>query len=377
MNDISFTEVVDAQTRQSQRRSARAAERRRRRRRRRTWVSVLVGVLVIGAGVSLAWFTIRPVIASFTAPKDWPGPGSGEVNVTIPEGASATAIGQVLRDAGVVKTASAFVDAAGKDSRAALIRPGVYRLQRQMSSAGALGVLVNPANLMLERLTIAEGRRLGEIVDAIAKGTTIPRADVEAALKRPAQFGLPPQAGGNVEGWLYPATYEVTPQTTAEGLLREMVSRTVQELNNENVPPAEWERTLTIASLVQAESGRVEDSPKIARVIYNRLAKSRPLQLDATVNYALKRYKVAVSEKDTKVQSPYNTYLPGSKLPPGPICSPGEAAIQATRNPAPGAWFFFVAVNPTTGETKFAVTEAEFFKLKAELDRWIKANPGK
>ena len=245
-----------------------------------------------------------------------------------------------------------------------------------MSAQGALEVLVDPANRQVSTVTIKEGLRLTAILEELAATTGLPVADFEAAAGDPAGLGLPAQARSTLEGWLFPATYEVGSSTTATELLRRTVARTVQELTELQVPKDQWEKTIITASLVEAERGSDEDAPKIARVLQNRLDQGIKLQLDATVNYALNRYKVGVSLKDLEVDSPYNTYRYGG-LPPGPICSPGRVAIQGVLNPAPGEWLYFVTVNPDTGETKYATTESEFSQLKVELDRWLVANPGR
>ncbi len=153
-----------------------------------------------------------------------------------------------------------------------------------------------------------------------------------------------------------------------------MVTRTTAELNDLGVPPARWHEVITAASLIQAEAGRTEDMAKISQVLHNRIAAKRPLQLDTTVNYALKQRKVKVAESQTKIKSPYNTYnAPG--LPIGAIGSPGADAIKAWLNPAPGPWLYFVAVDPDSGETKFGTTEAEFWAMQKELNAWMKAHP--
>ena len=372
MTDTRLIDISGGRT-ASQRRSARAAERRRKSRRRRTWVSVLIGLAVIGGAVSIAYLAIRPVIASLTEPKDYPGPGSGQVVVTIDQG-TITDTAKALQAAGVIKTVQSFTDLA--DPRAATIHPGVYQLKLQMTAAGALDVLANPANRQVTTVTLNEGLRLPQLPDKLAAGTKLPRADLEAASKNVTALGLPAQAKGQLEGWLFPATYEVTPKTTATGLLSQMVAQMVTELTTLGVPPAQWQRTVIEASLVQAESGSEADSPKIARVLENRIAAKRPLQLDTTVNYALNRYKVAVAEKDTRYPSPYNTYL-HLGLPVGAICSPGEIALKAVLHPAPGPWMYFVAVNPDTGLTKYGVTVADFTALQNELNAWLKAHPGR
>ena len=124
---------------------------------------------------------------------------------------------------------------------------------------------------------------------------------------------------------------------------------------------------LVIASIVQAE-GQTEDFPKIARAIYNRLGAHMKLQLDSTVNFVLKNDDQSLSTADIATPSPYNTYLHDG-LPPGPIDSPGEDAINAVLSPAAGNWLYWVTVDPKTGVTKFTNSYTQFLQFKAELDR--------
>jgi UPF0755 protein len=165
-------------------------------------------------------------------------------------------------------------------------------------------------------------------------------------------------------------------------MLKDMVDRWKQAATDDGLvsgaqrvgkTPAE---VMTIASLIQVE-GRGSDMPKISRVIYNRLdgpgdkeGTLGKLQIDATVNYALHRKGVvAVTEADTQVDSPYNTYLHAG-LPPGPIDSPGDEAIKAALNPSPGDWYYYLTVNLRTGETKFGKTYQEFLGFKQEYAQY-------
>ena len=127
-------------------------------------------------------------------------------------------------------------------------------------------------------------------------------------------------------------------------------------------------QVITMASLVQAEGGRLTDYPKIARVIYNRLAQGIPLQLDSTVLYGLNRFGIIASDQELSSPSPYNTYK-HTGLPPGPINSPGNAAIQAVLHPATGNWLYFVTVDPKTGETLFTSSQAQFEQFRQELQQ--------
>lgn len=375
MSEMSLQDVVQATGQRPHRRQRRAAEKRRKRRRRRTWLILLVSLAVVGAAVGGAWLGLKPMLASLTAPKDWTGPGTGSVEVQIASGSSGSAIGVVLADAGVIKTAKAFVDAAGKDSRSQSVQPGTYRLREHMSAAAALDLLLDPKARLTIKVAIPEGRRLTQILDDLAKQTGLPLTDFAAALKHPASIGLPAEAKGNAEGYLFPATYSFEPSDSATDILTAMVERELQAMTELGVAPGQQRAVLIEASLVQAEAGRVADMPKIARVIANRLAGHRPMELDTTIHYATGKFTLFTSNKDLTVNSPYNTYT-HQGLPPGPICSPGSAALQAVLNPAPGPWLYFVTTDPDTGLTEFAVTPAQFAVLKAKYDKWQAAHPG-
>jgi UPF0755 protein len=330
---------------------------------------------VVGGAVGGAWLGLSPIIASLTAPKDWDGEGTGSVTVQIPEGSSGAAIGRLLAEKGVVKTSKAFTDAAGKDTRSQAIQPGSYRLRQHMSAAAALAMLLDPASKLTVKVVIPEGFRSDQILDALAKQTDWERADFEKALADPSAVGLPAAAKGKAEGYLFPATYSFQPADTAAQMLTSMIDHARSQLAALSVPEENQHAILTEASLVQAEAGRNEDMPKIARVLSNRLSQGMALQLDTTIHYATGKFTLFTSNKDLTVDSPYNTYR-NKGLPPGPICSPGAAAITAVINPADGPWLYFVTTDPDTGLTEFAVTYEEFAVLKAKYDKWQAAHPG-
>jgi len=331
----------------------------------------LVGVLAAGA-----WLGLKPLLSQFNQPDDYPGPGAGEVQVVIPAGSSGQAIGVVLQKNDVVMTVKGFINAFNDNPSSASIQAGTFKLKKQMKASDAVTALLAPENRLLARVTIKEGVRVADLPGLIAKGTKIPLADLQKALKSPAAIGLPPEAKGDPEGWLFPATYDIEPDTTAAGLLKSMVTKTVALLDSKNVAAADRRSVLIKASLVQAEAMSPQDFPKIARVFDNRLNKHMRLQLDTTVHYATKHFTVATTIKDTQIQSPYNTYVvPG--LPVGAIDNPGELAIDAAIKPADGPWLYFVATNPETGFTEYATTPAEFAVIKAKYDKWAREHPGK
>ncbi len=338
-------------------------------------VLVVALALVVGTGavaVSVLW----PLVTSLTESNDYPGAGSGTVSVAVHAGDASRTIGAALEKAGVVKSAGAFNDAASVNPRSASIQPGVYALHSGMSAQSALAMLLNPVNRRVPTVTIREGMWTSEIVAALAARTGRPPADYALALKNPELLGLPAQARGKAEGYLFPSTYEFDPDTTAAEQLQAMVAKSLDELRKLGVAPARMQRVLTVASIVEAEARATADRPKVARVIENRLARSMPLQMDSTVHFiSHRRGKAGTSDAERRSRSPYNTYLVKG-LPPGPINSPGLASLQAAVRPAAGRWMFFVAVNPETGLTRFSVDAAGHDANVAIFVAWCAKHPG-
>ncbi|WP_246239117.1 endolytic transglycosylase MltG [Acrocarpospora corrugata] len=345
-------------------------------RTRRTKVIVIAGAAVVAAAGILG---VRSVLGPLLAPDDFDGPGTGPVTVEIKPGQSAGQIAETLSEAGVVATARSFVRVVRQREKENSLRPGRYRLNRGMAAGEALDLLASGKARLVKKVAVPEGLRASEALAKLAAGSGIPLAQFQAVTAQPLALGLPQYAKGQVEGFLFPATYEIEPGTTAQSLLTAMAARyrhTAEEVGLEEgaakrkLTPLEL---VTLASIVQAEGGRDEDYPKIARVIYNRLAKGRKLEMDSTVNYVQGRRSLKVSEKDTKVASPYNTYQHAG-LPPGPISSPGEKALHAALHPAEGDWYWFVTTDPGRRITKFTDNEGEFVKYREELNRYLGAD---
>jgi UPF0755 protein len=319
----------------------------------------------------------------FEGTPDYPGPGTGEVVFEVKDGDSVTEMGRNLKELDVVKSVDAFTEAAAANPDSTRIQVGFYTMRLQMKAEDALTLLIDPANAVNAAVTIPEGLRVVDIVQLLAKNTDFSKKEFEAALADTAALGLPAYAEGNPEGYLFPATYEFGPEAQPADMLKAMVVRWQQAVTDVDLEakakalgytPHEM---MTIASLLEAE-GRGDYTPKIARVIYNRLENpdngvtNGLLQIDATVNYALGKAGIArltQEEIDSVADNPYNTYTQVG-LPPGPIEAPGQAAMEAALNPEAGDWLFYVTVDLATGETKFASTEAEFLEYKAELDEY-------
>ena len=360
----------------------------RRKPRRFARLSGCIPVLLVLALLGgCAYFGItRGVDAirdQFKEAEDYAGPGKGRVTFQVVSGDSISDMGANLVEADVVASLEAFTDAAALDPEGSRgIQVGFYQLRRQMAASDVVDVLVDPANIVSDTITVPEGLTVEQIVGILAKNTDFKAKQFTKIVDNPGDLGLPDYADGNAEGYLFPATYAFGPDAKPVTILTAMVDRWRQAAEASGLEQAAEDlgysphELMTVASLVQAE-GRGDDMPKVARVIYNRLEiEPNPsagfLQIDAAVNYALGRgpiTRLTTDEIDSVADSPYNTYRQKG-LPPGPIEAPGDDAIEAAANPVDGPWFFYATVNLETGETKFTDDFDEFNEFKAELDQY-------
>ena len=306
-----------------------------------------------------------------TTPTDYVGLGSGEVVVVVSRGDSLTSIAESLQKADVVMSVDAFLAAVKADDRSSTIGPGKYSLHSQMSGVGALQLMLDPTSRSQSRLVIPEGLTTDETVAIASKTSGLPTKGFTESLKSPQDLGLPTWAEDRPEGFMFPATYDLIGDETPTGVLKSMVTRFNQASTDLNLVSRAESIDITpydsviVASLLQAE-GTPNDFGKVARVIYNRLEAGMPLQFDSTISYALGVQDLQLSADQLATKSPYNTHL-NVGLPPTPINSPGDAAIDAALSPAKGKWLYFVTVDPSTGETKFTKSYDKFLKLKAEF----------
>jgi UPF0755 protein len=320
---------------------------------------VILGLLA--AGGAFVYSTFEPQITAMFSPAssdDYSGNGSGEVMVKISDGEFGDAIGVKLQDAGVVKSSDAFYSVLLKENPQPVFQTGTFKLAEKMSSKAALAALLDPANKVDYTVTIPEGTTASGIYESLAEVTGRSFDEFKAAGADYVSLGVPAEAP-SIEGFLFPATYEFQPDQTPADMLKTMVDRTYEALDAAAVPADQRLHVLTLAGLIQSESGSKEDMYKVSRVFQNRIADGMNLQSDATVRYGAGGGEVDTTEAERDdASNPYNTYAnPG--LPVGPISNPGDDAIDAALRPAEGDWRYFVTVNLDTGETVFSVTEAE------------------
>lgn len=323
---------------------------------RRPWIRLIVFAGVVSLLLAALGYAAGQLLR--TPPADYPGPGSGVALVDVPPGASLAAIAGVLAHDGVVETSTAFLTAAAGNPRSIDIQAGLYRCRYRMSAAEALAVLTNPADLVRYRVTIPEGTSLKTLLPLLAAATHLPLSSFAAAVGDPAALQLPTYARGHVEGFLFPATYSVTPGTPAVAVLRLMVARFEAEAAAVHLVSraAALGRTplqvVIIASILERESAGAAEDPMAAEVFYNRLRAGLPLGSEFTVAYS-----------GNDPASPYNTYTHRG-FPPGAYDSPGQTTLLAALHPTPGPWRYFVTL--PGGRTLFEDTQAGFFAAQAQ-----------
>lgn len=234
-----------------------------------------------------------------------------------------------------------------------LLKPGKYKLRTSQSIPEIVGILVKGSN-DLRIFTIPEGYTLSQIIDLLVKQGLADENLLKIALKNSRGYDFPfikniPR-DITLEGYLFPDTYHIGSDTTEEQIVAMMLNRFQVEMtkldfiNKAAGRNLDLHQAVTIASLIEGEALIDKERPVIASVIFNRLKINMPLQIDATVKYALGGNKTKIYYRDLKVDSPYNTYLIRG-LPPGPINSPGSVSMDAVINPAVTGYLYYVAKN--------------------------------
>ncbi|OPC80153.1 hypothetical protein B4N89_03590 [Embleya scabrispora] len=340
-------------------------------------LALVIVLAILGGGGYWAYGFLKD---RFGPPPDYSGSGSGSLVVEIKPGWATPQMANELKRVGVTKSVEAFTKVAreDKDQRASKIQPGAYTMAKHMSAKSAFEILVNPKNK--KDFILRPGLRSSQVFESLAKSLNVPKEKVEAAAKDPS-LGLPDYANGNIEGFLFPASYIAAPGMDPLVVLKDMVGRAVKEYDKVGLAAKAQAMNkkpydlIIIASLVEAEGKTTDDKGKVAQVIYNRLGKNMSLGLDSTVNYYLGKSNIQLTNKELNdASNPYNTRVKKG-LPPGPIGNPSKAAIDAALAPPSGNLLYFVTVDPIVGTTKFTDSDAKFQEFKAELAKWIKEHP--
>ncbi|HEX4225123.1 MAG TPA: endolytic transglycosylase MltG, partial [Pseudonocardiaceae bacterium] len=325
-----------------------------RRKRGKLWLIIAIAAVVVVAGVGFG----AAQALGYGFYSDYDGDGSGDVLFQVNAGDTVRDMAANMTQAGIVASADAFVKAARHSSKIAAVQPGYYVLEEKMSAASAVtkltkstsrvGELQVQAGWQLDDTTSPTGKVTKGILAHVAaatcatldgKSTCLSPQDLLNAIENtdPAALGVPTWAASalanvdpkhRLEGLVVPGVYQLKPGETAVETVKRLLAQSDAALQAAGLPSTTQQNSgfstyqiLTIASIIEREAGTKADMPKIARVLYNRLALPMDLQLDSTVDYALDRPTIATSPSERPGAGPYDTYdNPG--LPPTPISSP-------------------------------------------------------
>jgi UPF0755 protein len=335
------------------------------------WLAALGAVLLVLVGV--AWFAN----ALFQPFKD---DGEGRVRVVIAQGASLGDIADLLEQRGVISSASFFELRARLAGRSDDLKPGRYVLATDMSHTAVLDRLEQGLPPDVVQVTVPEGRSRREVAPLVRslRGNYVRATRRNPALD-PRDYDAPP--GSGLEGFLFPATYELKKPGAVRKLVGEQLAAFKRNFGRVDLSYAR-RRNLTpydvliIASLVEREAAVAKERPIIASVIYNRLHDDLRLDIDATVRFVTGNWTRPLRVSELQNPSPYNTRVHAG-LPPGPIGSPGLASIKAAARPARTDYLFYVAAVCGNGRHRFAATDAEFQRYVDEYNREREARGGK
>lgn len=266
-------------------------------------------------------------------------------------------IASELQTAGIIRSALAFRVRARLQGKDTQIKAGEYELSPSMTPRDILDKLVR-GDMFHRRVTIREGMNLSEIADAIEKSGVISRLAFEQSLSNPDLLQSEGLTTRSFEGYLFPDTYEFPRGTPADQIIHAMRAQLEKQWQPEwtqRVQILEMTKhdILTLASIIEKESGNFEEQPVISSVFHNRLKKGMRLQADPTVIYGIKDFNGNITKKDLMTLTPYNTYMVDG-LPPGPIANPGLSAIKAALYPTDTNFLYFVG----NGQGKHVFSES-------------------
>ncbi len=328
---------------------------------RRRAPRIMIGV-ALALAVVVAWFLIS-LYQPFHG-----GSGEGKpVRVTIPKDAGVGEIADILEEKEIVSSGFFFEARATASGRRDELKPGTYQLKRDLSYADALDVLAKGPPRNVVQVVVPEGqsrREIADIADADGLSGNYERASKRSKLLDPADYGG--KRAKNLEGFLFPSSYELKRKAPSRALVakqlqafkREFRKVDMKNARKRNLTPYD---VITIASMVERETSLDKERPLVASVIYNRLKRSEPLGIDATIRFATNNWERPLTQSDLAIDSPYNTRRRAG-LPPGPIGSPGIESIQAAANPKKSDFLFYVVKPCGNGEHAFSKTLEEFNK---------------
>lgn len=291
---------------------------------------------------------------------------TGPARVEVVKGDTLSTVADKLEAAGVIGSATLFKVEARVDGHGTSIKTGRYTFERGADADAILAKLTAGEAAPTVSVTVPEGMTISETAQTVARSTEMPAAEFQEAARR-TDYGyafLEDARIQTTEGYLFPRRYDFEKGVTAPQIVDRMLEQYLLETEGLDLAGAKRRLDLTehelvtVASLIEKESANATERPVIASVIYNRIRDDMPLQIDATIQYALERPKEELSYADLKVDSPYNTYE-NAGLPPGPICSPSLQSLRAAMEPAETDHLYYVL--KANGEEHFFTNDYDEF----------------
>lgn len=324
-------------------------------------LALLTGAVLLGAAVAFAWVVLAPAS----------GVQGGPLLVEVPAQESAFGIARRLEQADVIRSRIAFVALTFGRGTVRQLKAGEYEIPPGASTLDILHLL--ESGRVRQHLVLhPEGATLAELARVLEAGRLAAAGDVERVARDLDFLRSLGVEGPSVEGYLFPDTYQLVRGLSVQDILGRMVQRMQAKLTPEMRARAaerglSVHQLLTLASIVEREAVIEEERRLVAAVFWNRLRRDMPLQADPTVQYATAKGRQALTRADLAIEHPYNTYRrPG--LPPGPIASPGLSAIEATLDPAPVKYLYFVALDDRRHH--FSATIEEHNAAVARYREW-------
>jgi UPF0755 protein len=347
-----------------------SGSRSHRRKRRSDVGTAVLGILLVLAVLVAVYL----IYSAATGAESGRGEG-GPVEVEVVKGDTLSDVATKLEEAGVIESAFVFKLQARYQGYGTQIKTGRYTFEPGQDSDQIFRKLAAGEAVPTIAVTIPEGETIRETAETVAAGSPVSASEVEEAA-RSTDYGyafLEHPDIGTTEGYLFPARYHFEEDVTAPQVVDRMLGQYLIETQGLDIAGARERLDLTehelvtVASLIEKEAATQREKPLVASVIYNRLDRDMPLQIDATIQYALERPKANLSLADLRVNSPYNTYE-NKGLPPGPICSPGLESIEAALDPEQTAYLYYVL--EADGRRHFFTSDYDaFLRAKAKAGR--------
>ncbi|MBA3746179.1 MAG: endolytic transglycosylase MltG, partial [Solirubrobacterales bacterium] len=341
-------------------------------------ISVLLALVLLAVLCVVVLFLFQPFGSAQGA----------RVRVVVDPGSSAREIGDSLADAGVVSSGKLFSVRAALSGRRADLRSGPHVLNRGMTYGAAIEALTKPPpvrKLATVDVTIPEGRSRKEIARLVASKRLVRGSYLNASKRfrgrlNPFRYGAP-KGTRSLEGFLFPATYELKSRAPASDLVDKQLDAFAENFERVDLGRARSKSlsgydVLIIASMVEREAQIASERSKIAAVIYNRLRAGEPIGIDATIRYATDNWTRPLKQSELQIESAYNTRK-RQGLPPTPIGNPGLASIRAAAAPADVSFRYYVVQPGTCGKHAFSSTFEQFQRDSRRYDAARNAAGGK